>query len=76
MLEAYGLAAAHLGQLKAAQDQARARRELGLGTVAGRRPGLLARLGSAIAAGALRRPPASVARPHGMGRDPSACVGF
>jgi hypothetical protein len=44
MLEAYGLAAAHLSEWQRRRDEEKARYDLGLATVAVRRPGVISRL--------------------------------
>jgi hypothetical protein len=44
MLEAYGLAAAHLSEWQRRRDEERARYDRGLATVAAPRPGVISRL--------------------------------
>jgi hypothetical protein len=44
MLDIYGLAAAHLSELKRTEDDAKARYERGLATVAVPRPGVISRI--------------------------------
>lgn len=56
MLDAYGLAAAHLSELKRTQDEARARYDRGLATAVVRRPGVIHRLWATLFRAAPPRP--------------------
>lgn len=48
MLDIYGLAAAHLSELKRVEDEARARYDRGLATIAAPRPGVFSRLAGLV----------------------------
>lgn len=73
MIEAYGLAAAHLSELKRTQDEAKARYDRGLATVTVRRPGVIRRIASALFQTALRSRAVESAAPDE--RTASSCGG-
>lgn len=63
MVEAYGLAAAYLSELRRRQDEAKAHYDRGLGTVSARPPGVITRLATALFRAASQKAGQAAAQP-------------
>lgn len=74
MIEAYGLALAHLSEMQRSRDEAKARYDRGLATVAVRRPGVIRRIASALFQTALRDRAVRSAAPEARTASCGGCV--